>query len=553
MLTGLYRSAADLAWDIVLSGSEDSTLLTYMDPRNFALKGRGFSRAHLLVLGLTTQDSRDIYEIEPSLVDIADVDGRTPLYWAIRRKDIVAAQLLLQHGANPNAGVSALPWACKDRYQSVDVLAAILQYGADPDATDEDGYIALQACGIYGRSRDFTKTLVSHGASIDAPYEGRYSLYNGITPLGFSAFYTHLGTLGDLLYDGANVNHQDHQGRTPLHLAVQSHERSEITVKCVRRLLDAGVDTTIRDHKGYTATNLAMSVQDIECLQLLLAAGVDPSPPFSDPSERSNAFLVLKWALENGWKESATFFLSKVSLYDLDPRTGDDVLQIVARFGNRRVLETLESAFFALPYLDEFSTDVNDYEINTELRQDSQFEGLLSRMKDRIEEDSRASRESEEHHVDEAISIFADLDDEPLSVNEKLHENAKPAGNFDRGDLDSGYATDSSDYFHRSEGNQTAQNIDMGKLRLRLGRDSTDDLKSIENKPRKEPTMIGYKVIYSIVMLGILLLEFWRTATNLSSSIRKALNVWLRRRPKPGHTRISWTCVSVIPQNNPFH
>jgi len=69
----------------------------------------------------------------------------------------------------------------------------------------------------------------------------------GWRPLHFAANNGHVDVVRFLLEKGANVNAQDHRGRTPLHLAALDGH-----VDVVRFLLEKGANVNAQDHRGRT-------------------------------------------------------------------------------------------------------------------------------------------------------------------------------------------------------------------------------------------------------------------------------------------------------------
>jgi ankyrin repeat protein len=76
---------------------------------------------------------------------------------------------------------------------------------------------------------------------------------------------------------GADVNHRNADGSTPLQWAVYNGDAAE-----VRRLLAAGADVSIANDYGATPMSLAAEVADTEILKLLLAAGANADSPNGD-------------------------------------------------------------------------------------------------------------------------------------------------------------------------------------------------------------------------------------------------------------------------------
>ncbi len=93
---------------------------------------------------------------------------------------------------------------------------------------------------FYGLSKDAIHWLVEQGCDLN--YIGRW----GKTPLHCQASYrgSHLALFLSL---GANVNQQNDQGDTPLHVAASS-----CIVEHVRDLLSAGAKVRQKNHNGET-------------------------------------------------------------------------------------------------------------------------------------------------------------------------------------------------------------------------------------------------------------------------------------------------------------
>ena len=75
----------------------------------------------------------------------------------------------------------------------------------------------------------------------------------------------------DMLIDaGAEVNAEDHQGNTPLHLAVQGYGRN---TSVIQTLLQRGANTLEANRDGFTPAMLAQQMGNDECLKLFQMFG----------------------------------------------------------------------------------------------------------------------------------------------------------------------------------------------------------------------------------------------------------------------------------------
>ena len=96
---------------------------------------------------------------------------------------------------------------------SAEMVEMLVELGADVNKLGERQHvIALHLAASLGNT-EIVKTLVAHGAKVDAELDG------GITPLHLAAYGGKIETIEALIELGANVNAQDKNGETVLHLA----------------------------------------------------------------------------------------------------------------------------------------------------------------------------------------------------------------------------------------------------------------------------------------------------------------------------------------------
>ena len=64
------------------------------------VNGPEVTSLHRIVLGRSPRPLEEELAERPELINVGDMCGRTPLVWAVRRKDIATAERLLAHGAD---------------------------------------------------------------------------------------------------------------------------------------------------------------------------------------------------------------------------------------------------------------------------------------------------------------------------------------------------------------------------------------------------------------------------------------------------------------------
>ena len=174
-----------------------------------------------------------------------------PLEEAVLNRDLDTIVHQLRRGASPNhrskffGDLVALAVAMSQP----EALRALLAAGARPDATSFQGLLALSSAARLGRL-DMTQILVDYGASFEIE-----ACDASFFPAFEAARYGQADALRMLFERGARVDIDNHNGRTPLMVAVQ-----ESHADCVRVCLAFGADIDAQDAiNGHTPAMLALS------------------------------------------------------------------------------------------------------------------------------------------------------------------------------------------------------------------------------------------------------------------------------------------------------
>ena len=162
---------------------------------------------------------------------------------------------------------------------NLQIAADLLNHGADPNYAREDGSTLLFLAAEDGRSPDFARALLRHGARVNARNAG-----------GESAL--HLAARSDatarlLLDSGAGIEARNISGQTPLHCAVAS-------APTVRLLLDRGADIHAKDSFGDTPLALASRYRAAESVSLLLDQGADLADLHRRPADRPLLWIAAR-------------------------------------------------------------------------------------------------------------------------------------------------------------------------------------------------------------------------------------------------------------------
>ena len=197
----------------------------------------------------------------------------TPLHLAaLFSGDPAAVAPLLEGGADPNAsseeGFTPLHAAAQSG-RSAAIVAILLKAGANPDARNKKGVAPLHLGAKNNRTAAIVATLLEGGADPNARNK------QGATALHFAAKRgSRPMIVGALLNGGADPNAGTGTGFVPLHFAVQFNRTPAI----VAMLLKDGADPNAKTRKGATPLHLAaLKNSNPAVAAALLKAGADPN------------------------------------------------------------------------------------------------------------------------------------------------------------------------------------------------------------------------------------------------------------------------------------
>jgi ankyrin repeat protein len=283
-------------------------------------------------------------------VNQPQVDGTTPLHWAVYRVDRELVAALLKKGARAQVinTYGASPLAEAVRIANLEMAGMLLEAGADANVANEDGQTALMLAARTGNV-PVAKLLVQHGADVNRREQYRdqsavmwaaaqghadmvaflvsqkadltvkakdnawmtqisseprvqYRPTGGLTPLLYAARAGCYGCVTAMVDAGADVDRPNPDGMTPMMMALDNGYP-----KVAQYLLDRGANPHTWDWWGRTPLYIAVTMrggrdsrpgprppESLAFINAVLDAGVNPNPQlaFKEPSRggRDNRF-----------------------------------------------------------------------------------------------------------------------------------------------------------------------------------------------------------------------------------------------------------------------
>ena len=231
-----------------------------------------------LLLGATVSAQR---------VDVnrRDVDGSTPLQWAVYKGDVAEVRRLLRAGADASLAnnYGATPMSLAAEVGNTDVLKLLLEVGANADSPNPDGQTALQAVARTGNV-EAAQLLLKHGATVDAREK-----WGGQTALMWASARRHPEMMQLLISKGADVNARSIDRDYQRHVTAEGRPKSldsggltpllyaarENCTACVKVLLENKVDIDLPDPDGVSPLLVAIMNANWDLAKQLIAAGAD--------------------------------------------------------------------------------------------------------------------------------------------------------------------------------------------------------------------------------------------------------------------------------------
>lgn len=194
-----------------------------------------------------------------------DIAGRNVLMLAINENQLEVVKLLLTTNININAKSkdenTALIYACDNK--NVEIVKLLLAAGAQVNIYSKNSSALAQA--VLYNEKQIVELLLAAGADVNAKYPGNRTIL-------IESIRGDENIVKQILAAGADINARDKQGLTALSWAVLLNKKENAQV-----LIEAGADVNVRDYSSATPLMTAAYYGYTEMAKLLLIAGADPT------------------------------------------------------------------------------------------------------------------------------------------------------------------------------------------------------------------------------------------------------------------------------------
>lgn len=230
-----------------------------------------------------------------------------PQYWGPLQiapgtsNNIEMVKLLIARGADINVGLlNALQMSISDGRR--DIFDLLIQCGANVNAKDYEGFTPLYFA-IHNDDSDFMNILIANGAEVNTKYPGGETLLKSAAKTGRTE------AVQFLLEAGANINENDN-GRTALHamldIGSSNYNKYRLSKDTLELLLSKGADVNLKDKDGRTPLHFAAESADGDIVELLLDKGAD-----INAKDDESGFTALHHAAQFGNENAAELLITR--------------------------------------------------------------------------------------------------------------------------------------------------------------------------------------------------------------------------------------------------
>ena len=152
-------------------------------------------------------------------------------------------------------------------YGCIKAISTLIQKGYNVNAiTDEKHRTPLH----MAKNREVVKLLLDHGAAVNMQdYKGNTALHIALEKLSGKYFHNDQEAQINIISfflsrDGLDLGIKNENGQTVLQMATELSFKNEICAKVVKILLNLGADVNVQDNEGMTALHIAL--RDLEIL-----------------------------------------------------------------------------------------------------------------------------------------------------------------------------------------------------------------------------------------------------------------------------------------------
>ncbi|MCJ1280904.1 hypothetical protein MMC26_000221, partial [Xylographa opegraphella] len=250
------------AWNLVLSKElvpAQIREVSEMFADDDYMESRQFTTLHKATLNIISRTVISELESTTSALNAVDANKRTPLSWAVARRDYLTTQTLLDHGADPNLADSERRPPLYHAIKNGDIpsVELMLSHGARTDLRDAFGGTALH---IACKNQDNVQLL---DAIMATTHEINTIDDDGDTPLMYAARRNHWRSTAHLISEGAALDLVNVGGDSATAHSIITH-----SYDVLRELLRAGASTDLKNSQGHTMTDLALQSGDPQIMEL---------------------------------------------------------------------------------------------------------------------------------------------------------------------------------------------------------------------------------------------------------------------------------------------